>query len=114
MQSWHLFDVLNSCGVTFITTQYDSQSTVCLLNDVLADSSQRLTREYSFIGDKPKPKEEEIGFLEKNLDEADNPGLDSVLHVGDRVCVFIPSEELKEVQRGKGGWSMRMTEVSIK
>ncbi|XP_076081737.1 E3 ubiquitin-protein ligase MIB2-like isoform X2 [Mytilus galloprovincialis] len=76
----------------------------------IPDSSQRLTREYSFIGDKPKPKEEEIGFLEKNLDEADNPGLDSVLHVGDRVCVFIPSEELKEVQRGKGGWSMRMTE----
>jgi hypothetical protein len=39
------------------------------------------------------------------------PGLDTVLHVGDRVCVFLPATELKELQRGRGGWSMRMTEV---
>jgi hypothetical protein len=45
------------------------------------------------------------------IKETENPGLDTVLHVGDRVCVFLPAEELKEVQRGRGGWSMRMTEV---
>jgi hypothetical protein len=50
---------------------------------------------------------------DSSMEEAENPGLDTVLHVGDRVCVFLPATELKEVQRGRGGWSMRMTEVNM-
>ena len=37
-----------------------------------------------------------------------------MLHVGDRVCVYLPAADLKQVQRGRGGWSMRMTEVYVK
>ena len=48
---------------------------------------------------------------DSSVEEAENPGLDTVLHVGDRVCVFLPAKELKGVQRGRGGWSMRMIEV---
>jgi hypothetical protein len=33
------------------------------------------------------------------------------LHVGDRVCVYLPAADLKQGQRGRGGWNMRMTEV---
>lgn len=56
-----------------------------------------------------------MGYLEVNdssVVEAENPGIDTVLHVGDRVCVFLPATELREVQRGRGGWTMRMTEVT--
>ncbi|XP_021360864.1 E3 ubiquitin-protein ligase MIB2-like [Mizuhopecten yessoensis] len=34
----------------------------------------------------------------------------SQFKVGDKVCVHLPAESLKEVQRGHGGWSMRMSE----
>ncbi|XP_033725516.1 E3 ubiquitin-protein ligase MIB2-like [Pecten maximus] len=34
----------------------------------------------------------------------------SKFNVGDKVCVHLPPESLKEVQRGHGGWSMRMSE----
>jgi hypothetical protein len=33
------------------------------------------------------------------------------LQIGDNVCVDLPEVALKEVQRGHGGWSMRMKEV---
>lgn len=33
------------------------------------------------------------------------------LQIGDKVCVELPEIALKEVQRGHGGWSMRMKEV---
>jgi hypothetical protein len=83
-------------------------------NDIHIDSSLRLTREYSVIPNKTRTQPLALGYLEVNdsgVEEAENPGLDTVLHVGDRVCVFLPATELKEVQRGRGGWSMRMTEV---
>ncbi|XP_069101873.1 E3 ubiquitin-protein ligase MIB2-like [Argopecten irradians] len=34
----------------------------------------------------------------------------SKFSVGDKVCVHLPPDALKEVQRGHGGWSMRMSE----
>ncbi|XP_060075163.1 E3 ubiquitin-protein ligase MIB2-like [Ylistrum balloti] len=34
----------------------------------------------------------------------------SKFNVGDKVCVHLPPESLKKVQRGHGGWSMRMSE----
>ena len=83
-------------------------------NAIHIDSSLRLTREYSVISIKPRTQPLALGYLEVNdssVEEAENPGLDTVLHVGDRVCVFLPAEELKEVQHGRGGWSMRMIEV---
>ena len=43
--------------------------------------------------------------------ETSPSSIDSILHVGDRVCVYLPAVDLKQVQRGRGGWSMRMTEV---
>ena len=89
-----------------------SWSIVC--NDINIDSSLRLTREYSIIPTKTIKAPQALGYLEVNdssVEEAENPGLDTVLHVGDRVCVFLPATELREVQRGRGGWSMRMTEV---
>lgn len=65
----------------------------------IPDSSARITRETStFEGN------------ESSTEEAETSSVDTVLHVGDRVCVFIPAEDLKQVQRGRGGWSMRMTE----
>lgn len=76
------------------------------------DSSIRLTREVSFL-EPQKAAKTEAGFLEKNnsnSEDVENPGLETVIRVGDRVCVFLPADELKEVQRGRGGWSMRMTE----
>ena len=42
--------------------------------------------------------------------ETSPSSIDSILHVGDRVCVYLPAADLKQVQRGRGGWSMRMTE----
>jgi hypothetical protein len=83
-------------------------------DDIHIDSSLRLTREQSFLPTEIRTKPLALGYLEVNdssVEEAENPGLDTVLHVGDRVCVFLPAEELKGVQRGRGGWSMRMIEV---
>ena len=31
--------------------------------------------------------------------------------VGDKVCIELPEMDLKEKQRGHGGWSLRMKEV---
>ncbi|KAJ8321090.1 hypothetical protein KUTeg_002677 [Tegillarca granosa] len=40
-----------------------------------------------------------------------NPEMNqSILKIGDKVCVDIPEKALKEVQKGHGGWSLRMTE----
>ena len=77
------------------------------------DSSRRLTEPHSARSNKVRTQPLALGYLEVNdssVEEAENPGLDTVLHVGDRVCVFLPAEELKEVQHGRGGWSMRMIE----
>ena len=83
-------------------------------NDIHIDSSRRLTEPHSARPNKVRTQPLALGYLEVNdssVEETENPGLDTVLHVGDRVCVFLPAEELKEVQRGRGRWRMRMTEV---
>ena len=54
----------------------------------------------------PKPTRPLTGRMravrEKNL----------VPQLGDKVCVALSEMSLKEAQRGHGGWSMRMKEVS--
>jgi len=43
---------------------------------------------------------------------AEEAKTEGVFKVGDKVCVELPIEALKEVQRGHGGWSMSMSDVS--
>lgn len=38
---------------------------------------------------------------------------ESLLNKGDKCVIDIPEEPLKELQRGHGGWSIRMSEVFI-
>lgn len=70
---------------------------------MFSDASAKLTRERSFFeGNESSVVEEE---------DDDISCVDTVIRVGDRVCVFLPADDLKQLQRGRGGWSMRMTEV---
>ncbi|XP_076086810.1 E3 ubiquitin-protein ligase MIB1-like [Mytilus galloprovincialis] len=65
----------------------------------IPDSSARITRQTSTLDGN-----------ESSTEESETSSVDTLLHVGDRVCVFIPADDLKQVQRGRGGWSMRMAE----
>ncbi|CAG2223699.1 MIB [Mytilus edulis] len=65
----------------------------------IPDSSARITRQTSTLDGN-----------ESSIEESETSSVDTLLHVGDRVCVFIPADDLKQVQRGRGGWSMRMAE----